>query len=244
MHAPRREGQDVRPWGVVATAGLALLIFAVFVAIQFVTELAFVYWYDTTHAGVASYDRFGLLLALATLSAAPVGVALTVLAAALRGGVGPAAYLGLRVPPLKGLWLWALYLAIFIGIFHLIEYGLGRPFVTEFQVRAFGSADSVVLLLLAIVIAAPVFEELFFRGFIFHGMAHSRLGPLGAVLLCSVLWSVMHIQYAPVEIAMIFSGGLLLGYARCYTGSTYVPIALHALWNLSAAVETMIHLAL
>lgn len=235
-------GEEGRPWGAVATASLALLIFAAFVAVQFATDFLFLHGRDTARTDVAS-DDLGSVLTLATLCAVPVGVALTVLAAALRGGLRPAAYLGLRVPPLKGLWRWALYLGFFIGGFHLIEYALGRPFVTEFQVRVFSSADSVVLLLLAIVIAAPVFEELLFRGFIFHGMAHTRLGPLGAVVLCSALWSAMHVQYAPVEMVMIFGGGLLLGYARWQTGSTYVPIALHALWNLIAGVETIIYLA-
>ncbi len=232
-----------QPWGAVATTSLALLIFAAFVAVQFVTDLVFLRGGDTTRDGGVGDDDFGSVLALATLCAVPAGVGLIVLAASLRGGAGPAAYLGLQAPPLRGVWRWALYLALFVGGFHLIEYVLGRPFVTEFQVRAFRSADSVALLLMAIVIAAPVFEELLFRGFIFRGMAHSRLGPLGAVVLCSALWSVMHVQYAPVEMVMIFSGGLLLGYARWQTGSTYVPIALHALWNLIAGVETMIYLA-
>ncbi len=50
-------------------------------------------------------------------------------------------------------------------------------------------------------------------------------------------------QYAPTELLLIFLGGLLLGYARWRTRSIYVPIGLHALWNLMSAVETMIYLA-
>lgn len=235
------ETRHVRAWGLAATAALGILIFAVFVAVQFLIELAFVQWRGG--AEVATYDHFGLLVAVATLFAAPVGVGLILLAARLRRGIDVASYLGLTPPRSAGLWRWVLYLVVFVAVFHLIEYALGRPFVTEFQVQAFRTAGSPALLLAAIVLAAPVFEELFFRGFVFQGVACSRLQPIGAVLITAALWSALHVQYALFEIGIIFGGGVLLGLARWRSGSVYVPIALHALWNLGSAVETMVYLA-
>ena len=41
----------------------------------------------------------------------------------------------------------------------------------------------------------PVFEELFFRGFLLEGFRRTFLGTTGAVVLTSLLWAVIHTQY-------------------------------------------------
>jgi membrane protease YdiL (CAAX protease family) len=228
---------EVRPWGLWATAGFAVVVAAVFVGIELLVEFAFIHWRRATQ------DDFGLLLTIATLIAAPAGVGLTLLFAALRKGSRVSDYLGLTVPQTRGLWRWLLYLFLFIALFHAVEYASGHPFVTEFQLHAFESTTDLPLLLVAVVVAAPVFEEVFFRGFILSGIRWSRLGTTGAVVITSLLWSIMHIQYSPLEILLIFVGGMLLALARLRTASLYVPVGLHALWNLSASIETMIYLA-
>jgi len=40
-----------------------------------------------------------------------------------------------------------------------------------------------------------LFEELFFRGFLFRGLSSSFMGPVGAVLVTSALWALIHTQY-------------------------------------------------
>jgi uncharacterized protein len=235
--------RGARPWGLAATAGFATLIAIVFVSAQLATEAVFLRLEGANATGLLGQDYFGLLLSVATVVAVPAGLCLTLLLAAARKGSSVKRYLGLNPVSVRGLERWVVYLLLFIIGFHVVEALLGRPFVTEFQIRAFQTAYSLPLLLFAIVVAAPLFEEVFFRGFIFAGVTYSRLGAVGAVVSTSALWSVMHLQYAPVEIGMIFVGGLLLGYARWKADSLYVPLGLHALWNLSAAVETIIYLA-
>ena len=81
-----------------------------------------------------------------------------------------------------------------------------------------------------------------FRGFLLEGFRRSRLGPAGAVLLTSLIWTVLHAQYGLYELTHIFLLGIILGAARLSTGSVKVPMALHAVVNLIATIET--HLAM
>ena len=93
---------------------------------------------------------------------------------------------------------------------------------------------------LAIVVAAPVSEETLFRGFFFAGVAHSRIGVPGAIILGSLIWALIHLQYDFYGMATIFFSGLLLGYVRFKTGSIYATMFLHGLMNLLATIETVI----
>lgn len=235
--------RQARPWGLGATAIFAVVIAAVIVGVQLATE-ALLLHFQPVDADITGAGFLGLLLTVSTLVAAPVGIAMTLMAARLRRGMTLAEYLALHVPRTVTVVHWVWYLLALAALFHVAEYLLGRPFVTEFELKVFRTAYSVPLLLLAVVVAAPCLEELFFRGFVFTGILASRLGIVGALLCTSAFWALMHVtQYAPAELVLIFLGGLLLGYARWKTRSIYVPIGLHALWNLMSAIETMIELA-
>lgn len=235
--------RQAKPWGLGATSLFALVIASVIVGVQLATESVLLH-FQPVDADITGAGFLGLLLAVSTLVAAPVGIGLTVIAARLRRGMVLADYLALRMPRAVTVLHWFWYLVVFAVLFHVAEYLLGRPFITDFELMVFRTAYSVPLLLLAVVVAAPCLEESFFRGFVFAGILASRLGMIGALLCTSALWATMHAtQYAPAELLLIFLGGLLLGYARWKTRSIYVPIGLHALWNLMSAVETMIYIA-
>ena len=112
------------------------------------------------------------------------------------------------------------------------------PVVPEVMIKIYRTAEVLPLLWIAIVIAAPVFEEIFFRGFVFTGFANSQLGTNGTILLTAVLWAVIHIQYGWLDIGFIVVIGILLGYARVKTGSVVGGIMLHMVMNLIATMET------
>ena len=95
----------------------------------------------------------------------------------------------------------------------------------------------------AIVVAAPVFEELAFRGFLLEGLRRGPLGDAGAVIVTSFAWAAVHLQYDVYEIGTIVVFGLILGAARLAGGSLWVPITMHVLVNLVASVETAIVIA-
>jgi membrane protease YdiL (CAAX protease family) len=66
------------------------------------------------------------------------------------------------------------------------------------------------------------------------------MGPIGAVVVTSGVWAVLHVQYDAFDMATVFCSGLLLGTARLVTGSLLVPLALHAAVNLLATVEVAV----
>jgi membrane protease YdiL (CAAX protease family) len=71
----------------------------------------------------------------------------------------------------------------------------------------------------------------------YRGLAASALGPTGTIVLTSLVWSVVHIQYDWFYLVHIFAVGLLLGAVRYKSGSTLLTIVLHALMNLVATLE-------
>jgi membrane protease YdiL (CAAX protease family) len=93
------------------------------------------------------------------------------------------------------------------------------------------------LLVLGVGVMAPILEEVIFRGFLFKEFSYTFLGTWGAVVLTSLIWAVIHSQYDLVYLGIIFITGLLLGVARLYSHTLLVPIVMHILFNVSAAIE-------
>ena len=83
----------------------------------------------------------------------------------------------------------------------------------------------------SIVIAAPVVEELLFRGYILDAI-RARHGDVVAVLGSSVLFGLLHIE--PYVVGMATLGGLIYGFVRIKTGSLWPSIVSHMLWNFLA----------
>jgi uncharacterized protein len=92
------------------------------------------------------------------------------------------------------------------------------------MVHVYETASVAPLLWVALIAAAPLFEEVFFRGFLFEGFQHSKLGPIGTVWLTSLGWTVLHLQYGTYELGTIFVLGILFGVARLKTRSIYHPL--------------------
>ena len=80
-------------------------------------------------------------------------------------------------------------------------------------------------------IAAPVMEEFVFRGFMFRGWSQSFLGPVGTIVLTSVVWGATHIQYDWFERFWIVVTGLALGYFRWRSDSTWLTVMVHSAIN-------------
>lgn len=100
--------------------------------------------------------------------------------------------------------------------------------------RAAQAASALPLLWLAAVIAAPICEELAFRGFLFRGWAASRLGIVGTLVTTSVLFGLMHAGYSPIGIVAVIASGFLLGWLRWRSGTVTLPILGHMLYNMVA----------
>ena len=149
-------------------------------------------------------------------------------------------YLGLRAVSSNSIKYWLLLLIALIICSDALTFLLDKPIVPEFMSLAYTSTESPWLLWAALLVAAPLFEELFFRGFLLSGFSSSFVGPLGAIVLSSVLWAVIHFQYDLYGVATVFVFGLVLGYARSATGSLLLTIGMHSLMNFVATVETAV----
>jgi membrane protease YdiL (CAAX protease family) len=79
--------------------------------------------------------------------------------------------------------------------------------------------------LLALVLVAPVTEELLFRGWLLQDLK-AQYGERRALVWSSVLFGLVHIEPAAVLYAML--GGLVLGAVALRTKSTLSSIAMHA----------------
>jgi membrane protease YdiL (CAAX protease family) len=94
--------------------------------------------------------------------------------------------------------------------------------------------DEWLLLGLALVVfsaAAPVSEELLFRG-----LAFAALGRF-AIPLTAALWALAH--QLPVLLLPVFVAGLALGWLRARTGSVVPGIAVHAALNTAGLLVAL-----
>ena len=86
----------------------------------------------------------------------------------------------------------------------------------------------LVLLSLLALLVAPFAEELFFRGFVFVGLAN-RFGFWWGAVGSAAVFSLVHIE--PVKIFPLFILGLLLAWVYYKTGSLWTPVLMHFLNN-------------
>jgi uncharacterized protein len=93
---------------------------------------------------------------------------------------------------------------------------------------------------LAIVVAAPVAEEIIFRGFIFRGWVRSSQRPMLGIFIVTVLFAVIHIQYNWFGILQVFLIGLLLTWTRWRSDSTLLPMLMHVIANFYAMLQVVL----
>lgn len=236
------------PWGIWATIGLSLIIITCFLLVQTLGAGLFAAIAQNNNPDLdfeelsISLQTNGFLIAIVTCVTTVTTVGLIALFASLRKGATLRGYLHLYPVGAKTLCTWVGIVLVFAIAWDGLTYLLGRAVIPEFMLRAYVTAYFAPLLWLAIVIAAPLAEELFFRGFLFEGIRYTRLGATGAVVITSLLWAVIHLQYGPYEIGTVFIVGLILGAARLATGSIYTSIAMHALVNLVATAEVAVYI--
>jgi membrane protease YdiL (CAAX protease family) len=93
-------------------------------------------------------------------------------------------------------------------------------------------AGGLLILLIGGCIAAPVMEEFVVRGFMFRGWLQSFLGPVGSIVVTSVLWAMIHTQYNWFGRFWIFVTGLVLGHFRWRSNSTWLTVMVHSAINI------------
>ncbi len=113
------------------------------------------------------------------------------------------------------------------------------PFMTDIYRNAL-STGAVPLLWLAVVVAAPVAEEIIFRGFLYRGWVRSPRNPLPGILILAAFFAILHLQYDWFGILQVFAMGLLLTYIRWRSGSMLLPMLLHVIANAYAMAQVTV----
>ncbi len=90
--------------------------------------------------------------------------------------------------------------------------------------------------LLSGVIAAPIFEEAVFRGFLFLGL-QKRIGVTGAAVISSLLFGVIHIQYDFWAIFNVTIFGFICTWLAWRTQSIKTGIIFHMIYNLLITID-------
>ena len=96
-----------------------------------------------------------------------------------------------------------------------LSRALGREITPGFMGDVLKSAQgegALWLLVIAFCVAAPVSEEFMARGFLYRGWSETLLRPAGAIVLSSLAWTSLHLQYDWFFFGEVFSIGLLFGY--------------------------------
>lgn len=96
------------------------------------------------------------------------------------------------------------------------------------------STSALLMLLISGCIVGPMMEEFIFRGFLFRGWSQSFIGPVGSIVIISAVWAITHTQYDWFERAFIFAAGLVLGYFRWRSDSTWLTVIVHSAMNILA----------
>lgn len=237
--APRQP----RVWKFVGTSLWGLVIFAA----MFVGQLAVVGYLLLRQQGAIDFDSLkdvlagGVTISLSVITGLPA-VLLAIWIATRTAHRPFVDYLALRWTSWRNFAVGLVALIVLVTAWDLLSRALGREVTAAFMVDVLKSAqadNAVWLLVLAFCVAAPVTEELFVRGFLFRGWSESWLRPVGAIILSSLVWTAMHLQYDWFFFAEIMSIGVLFGYLRYRTGSTWLTVVLHAINNLAATIQTM-----
>jgi uncharacterized protein len=157
-------------------------------------------------------------------------------------------YFALKWPMTRDLMFGIAFLVVLIAAGDALLYLSGRELVTAFQLQSYTTAAAagwLPAMFAAAILIAPAGEEAMFRGFLFRGWARSPRSVWPAVIVISILWAMLHIQYDWAGVLQIFIVGLFLGWMRWRSGSLVLVFLLHALFNLEGTLETLalIHFA-
>ena len=226
----------------------ALFIFAA----MFVGQMAVVGWFLFRQGGPIDQESFGeavrivvsngLTISLSVITGLPAVLAALWIAIRLKR-TRFADYLALRWFSWTNLAIGVVALFVLVMGWDALSRATGREVEPGFMgdVLKTARADGAVwLLVFAFCVAAPITEEFFARGFLYRGWSESFLRAPGAIVLSSLVWTGLHLQYNWYFLGEVFSIGLLLGYLRYRSNSIWLTIMLHGLNNLAAVVQTIL----
>ena len=243
----KKDDMSAEPFGLRATFGFSAIVLALYCVLQILVATVFVSVAKAEHPELdlevyaRSLSSNGLCIGIMAVVSGLICTPLTLLLTKLRKDISVRNYIGFKEPSKREWVKWLLILVAFLFLSDGVSLLLHQPIVPPFMLDAYKTASSLPVLLFSIVVVAPIFEEVFFRGFLFQGIRYSRLGSSGAIGITSLVWAVIHLQYDIYGMATVFALGLLFGIARLKTDSIHLLMVMHSFVGLVATMETVFY---
>jgi membrane protease YdiL (CAAX protease family) len=232
-NSPLVSPRPLRTWDFMETTFVALIAYGVFIfASEFFFNIISDVYDGRKTLSPAQLQTWavqqGLESAALILASLP---AIAVLCIAIRMARREfAEYLALNWPNPGELGRALAIMAIVLMVESLVVAGTKNAPVDPY-LRAAG-ASALLIYLISACIVSPMMEEFLVRGFMFRGWSQSFLGPIGAILLTSVVWTMVHTQRDWFARFCIFITGVLLGYFRWRSNSTWLAVMVHSAINI------------
>jgi membrane protease YdiL (CAAX protease family) len=227
------------PFVVGATRRVAAMWFLGFLAIGFGMDLVF---------STPARPPLGLALSLVLQTVVAGGLSLSLIQNFARRPQDPTPlWIPLRLGALRpaggllGVGVWTLagiaMAVVVVSAASIVQAGLGGS-AEEAQpvLKLFAEGADVRVqftIAVAAVLMGPIFEEIFFRGFIYRNL-RDLMGPGLAMGVSALLFGLVHLQ-APLVVPLA-ALGIVLAFLFERSGSLLVPITVHALWNLGQLI--------
>ena len=136
------------------------------------------------------------------------------------------------------------WLAMFLPLVYFVQaltYAASGPeqtpqAIVEFLVNTHSWPERAAVFGIA-VIAAPVTEELIFRGCL-YGILRQSIGRVPAIVVASVIFAVIHGHLPSLPGLIVLATGLALVYERY--GSLWAPISMHAAFNALTIIAAIL----
>lgn len=130
-----------------------------------------------------------------------------------------------------------LVMSLLIAAILGLQFGISTPIISAIPMPDFVremflkmSQTEGVFGLITLVIAAPILEEIIFRGIVLEGLL-KRYSPLKSILISALFFGIVHLN--PWQFLSGFLGGILMGWVYYRTRNLLLPIFLHFVNNLT-----------
>jgi membrane protease YdiL (CAAX protease family) len=174
-----------------------------------------------------------------------LAIALPAVIAVRAARLSPKRYLGLRAPTPKQLVVAAVLALVnqpVVTFLTWVARSLSPPaWVEEFDAlqRILDTvfAQNAAAMIVTVSVAAPLGEELFFRGYALPALAKSW-GPVAAVIVTGAMFSALHLN--KIGFIGLWEIGIMLALLRLWSGSLWPSILCHAANNALAGAAFLL----
>lgn len=243
MSDPRKNRIDESnqvSWGIIASVGIGMLAFAAPLVLMGVIIGIVAAFKGLTVDELVEVSDVYLLNFAASLGIAVTCCMIIYSFVKNKGGIQSLGFVKTRaIDILMAFPAYVAYFIALIGALRLVEIYATGVDLEQDQVIGFENAVGInlVLAFVTLVIIAPFYEEVLFRGFIFRGIA-SKMGFWPAAIGTSLMFAVAHQQ---INVGI---DTFILGIAACWlvwsSKSIWPAILLHSIKNFIAFIVLFI----